>query len=96
MAADQQTWKVRIVFEGNRIRTALGKAAIFEEAGASPAAMESVRIAVGAAMLDPAGECVTSDCPQAYLQAEFTGANPTYIEVPRNWWPASWNKFKRP
>ena len=43
----------------------------------------------------PGHACQYSDADMAYTQA-IMGGDPTFVRLPKAWWPASWHKFKDP
>ena len=86
-------YKARIVFAGNNIQTASGTQAheLFQELSQTPAAMGSVRAALGIAALQGHIPKVR-DATQAYIQARIDGPDRprTWVRLPRQWWPAAW------
>ena len=49
----------------------------------------------GLAMKTSTMEMLQSDCKRAYIQAKL-GGPPTFIELPREWWPPHWHGMRRP
>ena len=91
-----QVFKGRIVLSGDRIKTASGDWAVFQELGTVPSTMAACRIITAAHALVKDSMLLQSDCLMAYTQAEMTGP-PTYIRLPKPWWPQGWaNKFRDP
>jgi hypothetical protein len=89
-------FKGRVVLQGNNVRTENADLALFGELSSSPASMEAAKLAdtVG---LFPEYTCQIADAPQAYTQEKFRG-KPTWVEVPREYWPAKWKTqgYRRP
>ena len=85
--------KARIVFAGNNIQIASGMQVheLFQELSQTPAAMGSVRAALGIAALQRHIPKVR-DATQAYIQARIDGPDRphTWVRLPRQWWPAAW------
>ena len=95
-AEELQKWKGRIVLAGNRIKLVTGEWAVFSEVGSIPSTMASCRILIAVFALLPDVELLQSDCIRAYVQAPMRGP-PTYIRMPRAWWPKSWaSRFQDP
>ena len=93
LEADHKQWKARIVFQGSNVRTKTGTSAVdlFEEVSNSPASFAAARAALGVAALRGLGATVR-DAEAAFLQAlmDMPTRVPTYVELPREWWPDSW------
>ena len=64
---------------------------LFQELSQTPAAMGSVRAALGIAALQGHTPKV-SDATHAYIQARIGGPDRprTWVRLPRQWWPAAW------
>ena len=89
-------WKGRIVFAGNRVKTATGQWAMFQDMGAVPSTMAACRAILAAYTAVKGSQLFQSDCVKAYVQALMSGT-PTYIRLPKAWWPAHWvGKFRDP
>ena len=86
-------YKARVAFAGNIIQTASGTQAheLFQELSQTPAAMGSVRAALGIAALQGHIPKVR-DATQAYIQACIYGPDRprTWVRLPWQWWPAAW------
>jgi hypothetical protein len=89
-------WKGRVVFAGNNIKTATGDWALFQDMGAVPSTMAACRAILAAYAVTKGAKLFQSDCVKAYVQAEMKGT-PTYIRLPKAWWPPSWvGKYRDP
>ena len=89
-------WKARVVLSGDQIKTSSGEWAAFNDLGAVPSSMTAARVAMALYALSPKATIVQSDCIRAYVQADMTGP-PTYIRLPKAFWPASWHgKYRDP
>ena len=89
-------FKGRIVLGGDKIKTAVGQWAVFQEIGRVPATMTACRILLVVFSLVRNVRILQSDCVRAYVQAEMTGPT-TYIRMPKAWWPKEWaGKFRDP
>ena len=90
-----RTYKARIVFVGNDIQIASGTQAHewFQELSQTPAAMGSVRAALGIAALQGYIPKVRSGVrPRLiYIQARTDGSDRprTWVRLPWQWWPAA-------
>ena len=85
-----------MVFGGDQIKDSSGHWAIFDEVGSVPTSMAVCRaLLCGHALNQSTTELLQSDCQRAYIQAKLTGP-PTFIELPREWWPAKWQGMRRP
>ena len=86
-------WKGRIVFQGSNIRTKTGVSAVdlFEEVANAPASFAAARTALAVGALKGM-DATLRDAEAAYLQAliDATHRVPTFVELPREWWPDSW------
>ena len=86
-------YKARVVFVGSNIQIASGTQAheLFQELSQTPAAMGSVRAALGIAALQGHIPQVRN-ATQAYIQARFDGPDRprTWVRLPRHWWPSAW------
>lgn len=92
---ETHNWRVRAVFGGNHIRTTTGLTAVFQEIHSTPLTMEAARVLIFLALYF-GFIILQADCVKAYLQALMTGV-PTFVKLPRAWWPADWHKrFKEP
>ena len=86
----RRKFKGRTVFQGNNVRDENSDHALFNELGSSPASMEAAKL-LDAYGSQPGYEKQQADAVQAYIQALFTGV-PTWLSLPKDRWPASWNK----
>ena len=57
--------------------------------------MAAARVAVACEAVDQELTLLQSDCKRAYTQAKFEGP-PTFIRLPKRWWPEHWKRFKQP
>ena len=67
-----------------------GDYAIFDDVGTTPSTMVSARACLGVSCMLPNMKRRQSDCLQAFTQAEMDPRYPTYISLPKAWWPQSW------
>ena len=91
-------FKGRVVFQGNNVRDENGLAAVFQEQGASASHMICAKFLDAISRLPGFGG-QDADAQKAYTQAmlsDFEGNTETWIEIPRDQWPAAWHKFRRP
>ena len=86
----RRKFKGRTVFQGNNVRDENSDHALFNELGSSPASMEAAKL-LDAYGSQPGYAKQQADAVQAYIQALFTGV-PTWLSLPKDRWPASWNK----
>ena len=77
--------KYRIVFQGSAVVTQDWQAAILQELGSQPAAMEATKIcnAMGSA---PGNISQQLDVRQAYVQASLQGCPDTWVIIPEDGW----------
>ena len=87
--------KGRIVLDGHNVRDAAGAYAVFSDIGNTPSTMAACRTVVACEAVDPELSLLQSDCERAYTQAPMTGP-PTFIRLPKKWWPDHWKGFKDP
>ena len=87
-------WKGRFVFQGNEVKDEFNQNAIFNELSSSPATLEASKAVDAYGLIDgnTSSQC---DAEQAYVQSKLGGA-PTWVFVPRDRWPETWSKFRRP
>ena len=84
------------MFGGDDIKDSRGDFAIFEEVGSTPTSMAVCRALVaGHALHYSTTELLQSDCKRAYIQAKLDGP-PTFVELPKEWWPPHWRGMQRP
>ncbi|CAK0891196.1 unnamed protein product [Prorocentrum cordatum] len=90
---DDASIKFRAVFQGSQVRTKTGVDAVdlYQEVSSSPVSFAAVRCTLAIAVLLQLQVSVC-DALQAYLQASISGPGrvPTWVEIPREWWPSSW------
>ena len=92
--ADQKH-KGRDVFLGDQVKDQDFNFAIFDDLGSAPPTMEAAR-ALDAVSLFPGYEQQQSDATSAYTQS-FLRGKPTWISLPRERWPKSWEgKYTNP
>ena len=93
LADSLQQWKARIVFQGSNVRTKSGTSAhdIFEDVSNAPASFAAARVAMAVAAMKGLSATLR-DAETAYLQAliDTPTRTPTFVELPREWWPDSW------
>ena len=93
---DAQKYKGRIVVSGDKVKTATGQWAVFQEIGTVPSTMAACRILLVAFSLMKNAKLLQSDCVRAYVQAPMKGTK-TYIRLPKAWWPKHWAaRFRDP
>ena len=80
-------FKGRFVFQGNEVKDQNWEAAVFQELGSSPAAMEAGNSCDFYGLL-PGHRSEQSDAEQAYTQSLLKGTD-TWVFLPRDRWPAS-------
>ena len=81
-------YKSRIVLGGGRIKTSNGDYTIFQDVGSVPATMSAARSLMAISAAYPQLRLKQSDCVRAYVQAVWPPSiPPTYIRMPRAWWP---------
>ena len=88
-------WRARCVLSGDAIKTASGDWAIFNELGSVPANMTACRALLAAYCMTEGASLLQSDCIKAYVQAEMKGP-PTFVRLPRDWWPEAWKGMRDP
>ena len=92
---DQKLWNARCVFQGSNVWTKTGTSAadLFAEISNAPASFAAARAGIGVAALK-GFNAFLRDAETAYLQAVIDTPNriPTFVELPREWWPDSWFK----
>ena len=91
----QHKWKGRVVLSGDAIKTATGDWAMFAEVGNVPSTMSACRAMLATYCLEDDMVLLQSDCVRAYVQAPMQGP-PTFVRLPRAWWPAGWSSFRDP
>ena len=93
LGPDEQTWKARIVFQGSNIRTKSGNDAhdLFDDISNTPASFAAARAGIAVGVLR-GFRGTLRDAESAYLQAlmDTPARTPTFVELPREWWPDSW------
>ena len=90
---DQKIWKARCVFQGSNVRTKTGTSAVelLEETRNAPASFAATRAALGVAAMRGFNASLR-DADKTYLQAVIDSPTrtPTFVGLPREWWPNSW------
>ena len=88
--------KGRIVFRGDNARDEHGALAIYQDLAASPTLITSANANIAYGLFS--GHKTTSaDAVKAYIQSVLKSEHPTWVELPKELWPASWkDKFNRP
>ncbi len=81
-------FKGRYVFQGNEVKDQNWEAAIFQELGSSPAAMEAGNSCDFYGLL-PGNRTEQSDAEQAYTQSVLKGTL-TWVFLPKDRWPPAW------
>ena len=79
---------------GDNRNDAKRECAIFDELGSVPTSMSACRVLQVCVALNHQIENLQSYCQRAYVQADLDGP-PTFIELPKEWWPKYWDGFKR-
>ena len=87
-------YKGRVVFQGNNVTDHTATMAVFQDIGSSACLLTASKV-VDVVAAAPGNAGAQSDAPQAYTQAELHGTE-TWIELPKEQWPESWKKFRRP
>jgi hypothetical protein len=92
----KKVYKCRIVFRGDIVEDEIGYLVIFSEQGTSSSQLEAAKMmdALAPASVDDEEECdgEEGDAIGAYTQAKL-GSPPTWITIPKEYWPASWHKM---
>ena len=87
-------YKGRVVFEGRNVKDQDNRWAIFQEITSCPATMEAGKMADAYGVM--AGHTIEmADGESAYTQAELGGPL-TWVRIPRERWPDSWEGTKDP
>jgi hypothetical protein len=87
-------WNGRVVFRGNDVVGENWDVAIFQELGSAPATMAAAKVCdLYGLIRDHVVE--NADATQAYTQSLLGGAK-TWVSLPREDWPESWQHMKRP
>ena len=81
-------------FRATKCPTTRPPTAVFQDIGSSACLLTASKI-VDTVAAAPGNYGEQSDAPQAYTQAELQGIE-TWIELPRDQWPETWKKFRRP
>ena len=84
-------FKGRFVFQGNDVRNEYFEYAFFEDVASAPAALEAGKACDVHGSLD--GHVIMQcDAQQAYIQTDLGGEIPTWVRLPREFWPKWWAK----
>ena len=86
----ERKFKGRAVLQGDQVKDQNWEAAIFQDLGSSPAAVEASRAADAYGLL-PGHSIQVADADQAYTQSYLEGPNKTFVGLPRERWPQSWH-----
>ena len=94
----QQKYKARVVFGGEAIKDASDEFVVFGDVGTTPSNMTTARACMGISCLFPNMRRLQSDCIAAFTQALMSEEFPTFVSLPRQWWPKHWHDrgFKNP
>ena len=90
----RRKYKGRYVFRGNDVKDQNWQAAMFQELGSSPAAIEAGKSADFYGLI-PGHATEQSDAEQAYTQSILEGTE-TWVMLPRDRWPPSWHGMRNP
>ena len=90
----KKIFKGRIVYRGDAIKDEFFEWALFGEVASSPSSMAASKAADFWGAL-PGHAVQYSDAEMAYTQADM-GGDPTYVRLPKAWWPDSWHKIADP
>ena len=83
-------FKGRAVLQGDQVRDQNWEAAIFQDLGSSPAAVEASRAADAYGLLS--GNVIqVADADQAYTQSYLEGPTQTFVSLPKERWPDDWH-----
>merc|ERR1711884_507298 len=82
-------FKGRAVLQGDQVHDQYWEAAMFQDLGSSPAAMEASRAAEAYGML-PGHNIEVADADSAYTQSYLEGDTQTWVSIPREQWPQEW------
>ena len=88
--------KGRICFRGDNVKDEHGAVAVFQEMSATPTTIQSANSNLAYGCL-PGHKTTQADAVRAYVQAVLKGVYPTWVQVPKELWPADWkDKYTRP
>ena len=82
----ERKYKGRAVLQGDQVKDQNWEAALFQDLGSSPAAMEASRAADAYGML-PGHDIQVADADQAYTQSYLDGPVQTWVSIPKEQWP---------
>ena len=85
----ERKYKGRAVLQGDQVKDQNWEAALFQDLGSSPAAMEASRAADAYGML-PGHDIEVADADQAYTQSYLEGPVQTWVAIPKEQWPQKW------
>ena len=77
------------MLQGDQVKDQNWEAALFQDLGSSPAAMEASRAADAYGML-PGHDIEVADADQAYTQSYLDGPVQTWVVIPKEQWPQKW------
>ena len=89
----ERKFKVRVVFQGNNVKDQDREYAIFEELNSCPATMTGART-LDAFSLLPGCTVEQADADQAYTQSRKKFLSDTWVRLPREQWPKSWENMR--
>ena len=87
----KKVYKGRIVYRGDAIKDEFFEWALFGEVASSPSSMAASKVADFWGAL-PGHAVQYSDAEMSYTQAVM-GGDPTYVRLPKTWWPKSDHNF---
>ena len=88
-------FKGRVVFQGNQVKDENWDVALFQELGSAPATLEAGK-ACDAYGLIAGHDVQQADAEQAYIQTRLGGDVPTWVRIPPERRPKSWQHFRDP
>ena len=95
-SAEFHKHKGRICFRGDNVKDEHGAVAVFQEMSATPTTIQSANSNLAYGCL-PGHKTTQADAVRAYVQAVLKGVYPTWVQVPKELWPADWkDKYTRP
>ena len=83
-----------MVYQGNNVKDEHGGVALFQELSSAPATMQAGK-SCDTWGLNHGHTIQQADAVQAYVQAKLKG-DPTWVRLPREQWPASWQGMRDP
>ena len=89
MPEDQKILKGRIVYRGDIGKDQHGAAAVYQDISANPTTVQGLNNCIAYGLI-PGNTISTADAIKAYVQSTLKAAQPTWIQLPRELWPAEW------